>query len=109
MHKKDEALKASINALKLEVLELKEDNSHKAEVKALKLEVQELKIELVLCKSSVTNNAMAVQVAHKLDVPKPKELKGNQSAKEVDNFLWSMEKYFGAMGIQDKLAKVQTL
>lgn len=50
---------------------------------------------------------MPVQMAPKLEVPKPKEFKGEWSAMEVDSFLWSMEQYFEAIGIQDETAKVR--
>lgn len=93
----------------MEVLELKEDNSHKAKVEALKLEVQKFKTRLVLCKTSTANGATPIQAAHKLDVPKPKEFKGNRFAKDVDNFIWSMERYFGPLGNQNELAKVRNV
>lgn len=75
----------------MEVLKLKDDNPHKAEIEALNEEVQQLKTELVLCKTGIANGGILIQLAPKLDVPKPNELKGNWYAKEVDNFFWSME------------------
>lgn len=48
-------------------------------------------------------------MAHKVDVSKPTEFNGNWSAKEVDNFIWSMKQYFGIIGIQDKMAKVRNI
>lgn len=99
LHLKNESLKAIIEALKMEVLDLKVHNSYKAEFKALKLEVQELKTELLLSKTSITSCVVPVQAAHKMDAPKPKEFKGNQSAKDVESFIWSMEQYFGDIGI----------
>lgn len=92
----------------MEVLELEVNNSHKAEVEALKMQVQELNIELVLCKTCMAKGAVLVQVAPKVDVPKSKEFKGNLSIKEVDNFA-CMEQYFGAVGIQDEMAKVRNI
>lgn len=56
----------------MEVVAFKDDNSHKAEVEALKLEVEELKTELVLCKTNNASGAVPVQVAHKVDGPKAK-------------------------------------
>lgn len=46
--------------------------------------------------------------APRQDVPKPKEFKGSRSAKDVDNFLWHMEQYFGAIGMVDDASKVST-
>lgn len=44
----------------------------------------------------------------RVDIPKWKELKRDQSAKEVDNSMWGMEQYFGPMGIEDNETKVRT-
>lgn len=63
LHLKNESLKAIIEALKMEVLDLKVHNSYKAEFKALKLEVQELKTELLLCKTSITSCVVPIQAA----------------------------------------------
>lgn len=106
---KDEALEASIEGLKLDVQE--KENSHQAEIEALKVEIQELKTKLVLCKTSIANgatanNALTVHTAPRIEVPKPKEFTGERSAMEVDNFLWSMERYFDAAGIHDDVTKV---
>ena len=102
---KDEALEASIEALKLDVQE--NDISHQAEIEALKMEIQGLKTELVLCKTSIANGAATTQNAPRIDVPRPKDFKGERSAIEVDNFVWSMEQYFLAMGINDTAAQVR--
>ncbi|XP_048133993.1 12-oxophytodienoate reductase 3-like [Rhodamnia argentea] len=75
---KDEALEASIEALKLDVQE--KDNTHQAEIEAPKVEIQELKTKLVLCKNSIANGATAndaytVQAAPRIEVLKPKDFK----------------------------------
>ncbi|PKI77581.1 hypothetical protein CRG98_002035, partial [Punica granatum] len=36
----------------------------------------------------------------------PKEFKGTRVAKDVDNFIWSMETYFRAMGVKDDAVRV---
>ena len=41
-------------------------------------------------------------------MPRLKEFKGERSTKEVDNFLWSMEQYFGALGVYNDASKVRT-
>lgn len=105
LHMKDEALEASMDALKIEVQE--KDSFHQAEIDALKVEAQQLKTELVLCKTNIANGAITIRAAPKLEVPKPKEFKGDRSAIEVDNFIWSIERYFDIVGIQDEMAKVR--
>ncbi|PKI60465.1 hypothetical protein CRG98_019119 [Punica granatum] len=40
------------------------------------------------------------------DVPRPKEFKGTRVAKDADNFIWSMETYFRATGVEDEAVRV---
>lgn len=42
----------------------------------------------------------------KMNVPKSEEFKETSSGRDVDNFLWGMERYFHAMGIKDNPTKV---
>ncbi|MED6126188.1 hypothetical protein PIB30_075950 [Stylosanthes scabra] len=35
----------------------------------------------------------------KIDLPKPKDFKGVSDAREVENFLWQMEKYIKGQGV----------
>ena len=59
-------------------------------VETLRKELDEVKEDLAVCKANATRGAIAIQPV-RVDVPRPKEFKGERSAKEVDNFLWSME------------------
>ena len=59
-------------------------------VETLCKELDEVKEELAVSKATATWGAVAIQPAW-VDVPRLKEFKGERSAKEVDNFLWSME------------------
>ena len=43
------------------------------------------------------------------DVPKPKPYKGSQNAREIDNFLWSMEVYFNVVRFRDDASKIQAV
>ena len=76
-------------------------------VEVLRKELVDVKGELAICKAAATRGAIAIQPA-RVDVPRPKEFKGERSAKEVDNFLWSMEQYFGVLGVYDDDSKVRT-
>ncbi|PKI46457.1 hypothetical protein CRG98_033155 [Punica granatum] len=40
------------------------------------------------------------------DVHRPKEFKGTRVAKDVDNFIWSMETYFRETGVEDNAVRV---
>ncbi|KAK3008404.1 hypothetical protein RJ639_015330 [Escallonia herrerae] len=44
----------------------------------------------------------------KVDTPKLKEFGGKQDEKELDNFIWHMERYFEGASITNKMTKVRT-
>ncbi|XP_015941749.1 uncharacterized protein LOC107467224 [Arachis duranensis] len=44
----------------------------------------------------------------KIDLPKPKEFKGVRDARDVENFLWQMERYFEGQGVVEEAIKVRT-
>ncbi|RVW27812.1 hypothetical protein CK203_102631 [Vitis vinifera] len=50
----------------------------------------------------------ATQGASRVEVPKPQGFSGKRDAKELDNFLWHMERYFEAIALTDEAAKVRT-
>ena len=43
-----------------------------------------------------------------MEVPKPHMFSGKRDAKELDNFLWHMERYFEAIALMDEATKVRT-
>ena len=43
-----------------------------------------------------------------MEVPKPQGFSGKRDVKELDNFLWHMERYFEAIALTDEVAKVRT-
>ena len=51
---------------------------------------------------------MATQEASRVEVPKPHGFSGKRDAKELDNFLWPMERYFEAIALTDEATKVRT-
>ncbi|KAL5835879.1 hypothetical protein ACOSQ3_015431 [Xanthoceras sorbifolium] len=61
---------------------------------------------MALCKRAV--NGGAFQGAPKKEVPKPKAFDGKRDAKEVDNFIWHMERYFEAVRITDDQEQIRT-
>ena len=52
---------------------------------------------------------MAIHEAPRMEVPKPHTFSGKRDAKELDNFLWYMERYFEAITLIDETIKVRTL
>ena len=51
---------------------------------------------------------MATHEAPRVEVPKPHTFSGKRDAKELDNFLWHMERYFEAITLTDEATKVRT-
>lgn len=56
--------------------------------------------------SSPFTSVRTLATLQRMEVPKLSPFKGSRNAKEIDNFLWSLEQYFRAMGIVDEGAKV---
>ncbi|KAH1096345.1 hypothetical protein J1N35_013266 [Gossypium stocksii] len=76
---------------------------------AMKKEIEELKGELTIYKVALSNGMLSSRPKQQaMDVPKPEKFKGARSARDVDNFLWEMEQYFRAMGIEEDAIKVNT-
>ncbi|RVW50560.1 hypothetical protein VitviT2T_002213 [Vitis vinifera] len=69
---------------------------------------QEVRQELTIYKAAVSARVMATQGASRVEVPKPQGFSGKRDAKELDNFLWHMERYFEAIALTDEAAKVRT-
>ncbi|XP_048235994.1 uncharacterized protein LOC125371332 [Ricinus communis] len=66
--------------------------------------------ELILYKKAAIQGGgcmpMVVSTPSKIDVLKPKAYQGSRNAKEIDNFLWSLEQYFKALGLVEEAKKV---
>ncbi|RVW76256.1 hypothetical protein VitviT2T_019555 [Vitis vinifera] len=69
---------------------------------------QEVRQELAIYKAAVSAQVMATQEASRVEVPKPHRFSGKRDAKELDNFLWHMERYFEAIALTDEATKVRT-
>ena len=91
--------------LHCEVVTLKE------ELEWVSNELKETKDELVLCKKAIAQGGSialpTVVASSKVDVPKPKAYNGSRNA-EVDNFLWSLEQYFKALGVMEDAKKIDS-
>ncbi|KAF2321335.1 hypothetical protein GH714_040404 [Hevea brasiliensis] len=48
-----------------------------------------------------TTSGASLVIPSRVEVPKPSVYSGARNAKEIDNFLWSLEQYFRAIGITD--------
>ena len=69
---------------------------------------QEIRQELAIYKVVVLARVMATQETSRVEVPKPQGFSGKQDAKDLDNFLWHMERYFEAIALTDETTKVRT-
>ncbi|RVW29620.1 hypothetical protein CK203_100962 [Vitis vinifera] len=69
---------------------------------------QEIRQELAIYKTAVSARVMATHEAPRVEVPKPHTFSGKRDAKELDNFLWHMERYFEAIALMDEATKVRT-
>lgn len=45
---------------------------------------------------------------HRIEIPRPSSFKGSWNAREVDYFLWNVERYFTASNIRDDAKKLKT-
>ncbi|GMJ01678.1 hypothetical protein HRI_003837000 [Hibiscus trionum] len=87
MADRGDALKATVVAIKKEVEELKAKSSESKDVD-LKKEVELLRTELLVLKAAFGSNVATT------------------TSKDVENFLWGMDQYFKAMGIEEDTKKV---
>ncbi|RVX08275.1 hypothetical protein CK203_017651 [Vitis vinifera] len=63
---------------------------------------------VAIYKTAVSARVMATHEAPRVEVPKPHTFSGKRDAKELDNFLWHMERYFEAIALTDEATKVRT-
>ncbi|KAK3037096.1 hypothetical protein RJ639_029938 [Escallonia herrerae] len=73
----------------------------------VKVGVEETRQETTMCKKAIVGGAV-VTPSLRMDAPKPKEFGGKWDTKELDNFIWHMERYFEGASITDEKAKVRT-
>uniref|UniRef100_A0A803LW10 Ty3 transposon capsid-like protein domain-containing protein n=1 Tax=Chenopodium quinoa TaxID=63459 RepID=A0A803LW10_CHEQI len=76
------------------------------ELLALKKENELLKEELTLLKRTTVAGGATIQVGPKVEIPKPPKYHGKRDAREIDNFLWSMERYFEAVHLEEDASKI---
>nr|QCS14309.1 hypothetical protein [Phalaenopsis equestris] len=83
-------------------------SAYKEEMSDIRASFEEMRGDISLCKKALASSTSHPTFeARRIEVPKPMSFGGTRNAKEVDNFLWGLEQYFGAMGIADEDAKIQ--
>ena len=83
-------------------------SSLESRVEVLTKHEEELRQEVAIYKMALSARLMPTHEAPRVDVPKPHSFNGNRDAKELDNYLWHMERYFEAIGLNDEVTKVRT-
>ncbi|PKI58978.1 hypothetical protein CRG98_020623 [Punica granatum] len=99
-----EGMQSALNTVVDELT--KRDETLEALVSAMRAEIDELKAELVQVRRTRVDGGGMGQLSARPDVPKPKEFRGTRVAKDMDNFIWSMETYFRATGVKDDAVRV---
>ena len=82
--------------------------SLKPRVEVLTKHEEELRQEVAIYKTTLLAWVIATHEAPKVEVPKPHTFTGKRDAKELDNYLWHMERYFEAITLTDEATKVCT-
>ena len=83
-------------------------SSLESRVEVLTKHEEELRQEMAIYKIALSAQVMATHEAPRVEVPKPHTFSGQRDAKELDNFLWHMERYFEAIALTDEVEKVRT-
>ncbi|KAK3031419.1 hypothetical protein RJ639_036160 [Escallonia herrerae] len=82
-------------------------NSLQEQLDVVKVGVEEISQDAAMCKKAIAGGAV-VTLSPRVDTPKPKEFGGKRDAKELDNYIWHMERYFEGASITDEKTKVRT-
>ncbi|CAA0813244.1 Unknown protein [Striga hermonthica] len=76
-------------------------------VTGLQASIEGMREDLAVCKRVIASReASHLMSSPKVECPKPTGYNGVMDAKEVDNFLWSMQQYFEGIRLKDESTKV---
>ncbi|KAL5809703.1 hypothetical protein ACOSQ3_030394 [Xanthoceras sorbifolium] len=89
-----------------EIFQARLENTVMGKLTEFETRLKDMRKNWALCKRAISSGAF--QGAPKKEIPKPKEFDGKRDAKEVDNFIWHMERYFEAVRITDDKEQIQT-
>ncbi|KAI5328460.1 hypothetical protein L3X38_027857 [Prunus dulcis] len=99
-------LNSALDGIKLDV-QAKLDH-FLAELTSLRFEMKDVKGDSALCKEAVLNKTRTPKEPKVLDSFKPKSYNGKREAKELDTFLWNIERYFKYLKLEDDEPKINT-
>ena len=80
--------------------------SLESRVEVLTKHEEKLREEVAIYKTALSARVMAAHEALRMEVPKPHTFSGQLDAKELDNYLWHIERSFEAIGLKDEATKV---
>uniref|UniRef100_A0A803N4L8 Retrotransposon gag domain-containing protein n=1 Tax=Chenopodium quinoa TaxID=63459 RepID=A0A803N4L8_CHEQI len=87
-----------------EMVKMREE--FRGELLAFKKENEFLNEELTLLRRAAVTGGATIQAGPKVEIPKPPKYHGKRDAREIDNFLWSMERYFEAVHLEEDASKI---
>ena len=82
--------------------------SLESRVEVLTKHEEEVRQKVAIYEAALSAQVMATHEAPRVEVPKPHTFTGKRDAKELDNYLWHMERYFEAIALTDEATKVRT-
>ena len=83
-------------------------SSLESRVEVLTKHEEELRQEVAIYKTVLYARVMATHEVPRVEVPKPHTFTRKRDSKELDNYLWHMERYFEVMALTDEVTKVRT-
>ncbi|KAK3032252.1 hypothetical protein RJ639_037426 [Escallonia herrerae] len=78
------------------------------QLNVVKVGVEETRQDTAMCKRAIAGGAV-VTPSPRMDALKPKEFGYKRDAKELDNFVWHMERYFKGVSITDEKVKEEVM
>ena len=80
----------------------------RAQIEELHAGLEETKSDWALYKKAMASGVLTTNVIPpmKVKVSRPRRYKGKRDSQEIENFLWSMERYFEATNVQGKQENV---
>ncbi|GMQ10432.1 hypothetical protein CsSME_00053434 [Camellia sinensis var. sinensis] len=89
---------------------LKAISQFQDQVQELKEGLEETRADWAMSKRAVASGGVTTNARFtpRLEAPQPKEFNGKSDAKELDDYIWHLERYFKALNLNDEMAKVRT-
>ncbi|KAL4353583.1 hypothetical protein GQ457_06G027510 [Hibiscus cannabinus] len=83
-------------------------DSLQKEVHNTQAQLEALQADVALCKRAMVTGPGTTVETRRVEVPRPRTFGGSRNAQEVDNFLYGLDQYLGAVGIVEGALKIQT-